>query len=79
MLGFSGGWGLESFGTGLGHWKAGLEYIEEVLVYLGIRTLEGPVKILRGGLPFGDEVRILGGRVRNLGWAVFKKILRQRD
>ena len=27
VLGFSGGWGLESFGTGLGHWKAGLEYI----------------------------------------------------
>lgn len=53
--------------------------MEEVLVYLGIRTLEGPVKILRGGLPFGGEVRILGGRVRNLGWAVFKKILRQRD
>ena len=46
---------------------------------MGIRTLEGLVKILGSGLPFGDEVRILRGRVRNLGWAVFKKILRQRD
>lgn len=38
------------------------------------------LKFLGAGLlSLRDKVRILGGRVRNLGWAVFKKILRRRD